>query len=41
MEWCDEIWRSDGMQKDWVLEIERDEKSPEGLKAAIVTPQGK
>ena len=41
VEWCDEIWRSDGMQKDWVLEIERDEKSPEGLKAAIVTPQGK
>ena len=37
----DEIWRSDGMQKDWVLEIERDGKSPEGLKAAIVTPQGK
>ena len=38
---CDEIWRSDGLQKDWVLEIERDGKSPEGLKAAIVTPQGK
>jgi hypothetical protein len=37
----DEIWRSDGAQKDWVLEIERDGKSPEGLKAAIVTPQGK
>ncbi len=37
----DEIWRSDGVQKDWVLGIERDGKSPEGLKAAIVTPQGK
>jgi len=37
----DEIWRSDGIQKDWVLEIERDAKSAEGLKAAIVTPQGK
>jgi hypothetical protein len=37
----DEIWRSDGVQKDWVLEIERDVKSAEGLKAAIVTPQGK
>jgi hypothetical protein len=41
VERCDEIWRSDGLQKDWVLEIERDVKSPEGLKAAIVTPQGK
>ena len=41
VERCDEIWRSDGVQKDWVLEIERDGKSPEGLKAAIVTPQGK
>ena len=41
VERCDEIWRSDGFQKDWVLEIERDGKSPEGLKAAIVTPQGK
>jgi hypothetical protein len=37
----DEIWRSDGMQKDWVFEIELDRKSPEGLKAAIVTLQGK
>ena len=37
----DEIWRSDGLQKDWVVEIERDGRSPEGLKAAIVTPQGK
>ena len=37
----DEIWRSDGLQKDWVLEIERDGRSREGLKAAIVTPQGK
>ena len=41
VERCDEIWRSDGVQKDWVLEIERDGKSPEGLKAAIVTPRGK
>jgi hypothetical protein len=41
VERCDEIWRSDGLQKDWVLEIEQDGKSPEGLKAAIVTPQGK
>jgi hypothetical protein len=37
----DEIWRSDGLQKDWVLEIERDAKSPEGLTVAIVTPRGK
>jgi len=41
VERCDEIWRSDGLQKDWGLEIEQDRKSPEGLKAAIVTPQGK
>ena len=49
VEQCDEIWRfhfveaspTDGLQKDWMLEIERDAKSPEGLKAAIVTPQGK
>ena len=41
VERCDEIWRSDGLKKDWVLEIERDGKSLEGLKAAIVTPQGK
>ncbi|MCX5962064.1 MAG: hypothetical protein NT070_02665 [Cyanobacteria bacterium] len=41
MERYDEIWRSDGLQKDWVLEIERDGRSPEGLKAAIVTPRGK
>ena len=41
VEQWDEIWRSDGIQKDWVLEIERDAKSLEGLKAVIVTPQGK
>ena len=41
VERCDVIWRSDGIQKDWVLEIERDAKSLEGLKAAIVTSQGK
>ncbi len=41
MERYDEICRSDGLPKDWVLEIERDGRSPEGLKAAIVTPQGK
>jgi len=41
VERCGEIWRSDGLQKDWVLEIERDGRSPEGLKAAIVTPKGK
>jgi hypothetical protein len=37
----DEIWRSDGLQKDWVLELERDTKGPEGVKASIVMPQGK
>ena len=41
VEQCDEIWRSDGLQADWVLELERDSKGPEGVKAAIVTPQGK
>ena len=41
VEQWDKIWRSDGLQKDWVLEIERDGKSAEGLKAAIVTPQEK
>ncbi len=33
------IWR--GGEKDWVLELERDGQSPEGVRAAIVTDQGK
>ncbi len=33
------IWR--GIQKDWVLELERDGQSPEGVRAAIMTEQGK
>ena len=32
------IWRSDGLQKDWIVEVERDRN---GLQAAIVTPTGK